>query len=62
VDQRVVDSAAILAHAAVAALLVADVAFARAELALDLAIRKLLVEPGFDGELRVVLVLLAGLR
>ena len=55
VDQRVVDAAAILAHAAVAALLVAYDALARAELAPDLAVGQLLVETRFEGELRVAL-------
>jgi hypothetical protein len=59
VHQRVVDAAAILAHAAVAALLVAHYALARAELALDLAVGQLLVELRFEGELRVVLRLRA---
>ena len=57
--QRVVGSAAIFAHSAVAALAVAHRAFARAQLALDLPIRQLLVELGFDDELRIVLFLLA---
>jgi hypothetical protein len=59
VDQRVENAAAILADIAVAPLHVAHVALARTERALDFAIRKLLVEAGFYGELGVVLCLRA---
>jgi len=54
VDERVVCSAAILAHAAVAALHVSHGAFARTQLALDLAIIEFLIELRFDDVARVV--------
>ena len=60
--ERVVDAAAILAHAAVAALLVAHHALARAQFALDLAVLQLLVELRLEGELRVALCLPARCR
>jgi hypothetical protein len=56
VDQRVVNAAVILAHAAIAALLVSHNTFARAQLALDFAACQLLVKLRFDGESRIVLL------
>ena len=59
VDESVVGSAAVFAHAAVAALLVAYRALARAELALDFVVRQFLVELCLEGKLRVILRLRA---
>ena len=60
VDQRVVDAAAILAHAAVAALLVAHDALARAELAAGSCGWPASRRTCLEGELRVVLRFRAG--
>ena len=53
VDQRIKDAAAILAHPAVAALILCHGALARAQFAPDLLILKFFVEPRFDGEARI---------
>ncbi len=54
VNQRVVSAAAVFADTAVAALMVVDDAFARAQLALSLLVGQFLIEARFDDELRVV--------
>jgi hypothetical protein len=63
VHQRVVGSAAILPHAAIAAFPISHRAFARTQLALDLlVVGKFLVELCFDGESRIVLLCETGPR
>jgi hypothetical protein len=57
VHQRVIGSATILPHTTISALSISHRTFARAQLALDLLVLKFLVELGFDGESRIILLL-----